>query len=317
MKAFLALAVPATIRSGRPARPLSRRWPARWCRPIPGFVLSRDEEQVLALTGGQPVPAWLSDGAAKYQRLAYSSRFGFSLDVVAIGDGRFRRLHAVADRRRGGPAGAGHARRVEVLGELIASRWRPWPDVVVDTVLWGRAPGTVAPIASGPGVPSPPTSSASPWGSTPIPRAGPPTTTRSVPTAAVVTSPRGRSGLLARRAPPAAGPRAAAPTATWSGPPPACPCSTDTARRRNPRPGLPGAGRGPAGDRRLGRPPGGARRRCGPCSTSGRRGARPPRLAATGFAARTAGRMPRPGQVVRRRDPLRRRLRSISRNRGS
>jgi len=110
----------------------------------PGWVLSRDTSQVVALCGGQRETLY-ANGAAKYGKLAYSSRLGFSVrspgerphqdtpdSTLALRepDGNWRLRDAVEAVRVEDEPGR----------ELVFSRWRPWHDVVVDTVLAGRAP---------------------------------------------------------------------------------------------------------------------------------------------------------------------------------
>ncbi len=147
MKAFLALAAPADhpfwTADEQPVEPTS----APVAQPRPGLVLSRDDEQVLALNGGQRAPAWLRGGVVKYQRLAYSTQFGYSADDLAPGGGPGRSaLGGTGDSTLWLADGQGDRRLrgepldVEVVGSLVASRWLAWPDVEVDTVLWGQAP---------------------------------------------------------------------------------------------------------------------------------------------------------------------------------
>jgi hypothetical protein len=139
MKAFLALALPESHPFWRvPEEPLPEPEGVS-IQPAPGMILSRDETQALMLSGGRGI--WfVRQGAAKYGKFAYSSAFGFSLDSD---DPAFRQLSdsmlllrdpdgVVAVRR--------HVEACEVRGELVWSRWRPMRDVVVETVLSGRAP---------------------------------------------------------------------------------------------------------------------------------------------------------------------------------
>jgi len=140
MSAFLALAVaedhPFWTAEEEPVP--ADRGPV--VQAVPRFVISRDHEQVLLITGGQRAPAWVDQGPAKYQRLAYSSRFGFSADAgradgTGTGDSTLWLVDAQGDcRRRGTTTG------VAVVGELVVSTWCPWPDVEVDTVVWAAAP---------------------------------------------------------------------------------------------------------------------------------------------------------------------------------
>jgi hypothetical protein len=195
MKAFLALAVGPDHPFWQAEEMAQAPAPRPVVQAAPGFVLSRDDEQVLAVGSGQPVAAWLTGGAAKYQRLAYSSRFGFSLDVVrsgsgGAGDSTLWLVDGEGDQReRGTPED------VEVVGELIASRWRPWPDVVVDTVVWGQAPwhGRAHRIRTGRRLTTREFGFA--LGLDPDPAGGDTHLDHVTEDSALVTSPRGRSGL--------------------------------------------------------------------------------------------------------------------------
>ena len=141
-KAFLALLAPeAHPFWDAPERALPSGGVSVQARP--GMVLTRDAHQVLAVTHGQPGPRYLPDRAARYARIAYSSYFGFCLDrsrgddpdaPTAMSDSTIALVdHRGTRRVRRDPD------RLEVVGDLVAGRWCPWPDVVVETVAWGRA----------------------------------------------------------------------------------------------------------------------------------------------------------------------------------
>ena len=109
-------------------------------QPEPGFVLSTDAEQVVAVCAGHQPHGSLIEADAKYARFAYSSRFGFGADasdglrssasestLVVIDATGNRRVHSVTTD-------------VQFEADCVASTWRPWPDVTVETVLWPAAP---------------------------------------------------------------------------------------------------------------------------------------------------------------------------------
>jgi hypothetical protein len=140
MKAFLAAAVP----DDHPfwlaeEEPLGPSAPATQVRP--GFVIARDDEQTLAVAAGQPAPEWVTEVGAKYQRFAYSSRFGFTRGVRArspergFGDSTMWLIDASGVTRT-----RDSSTSPEFVDGLVAATWRPWPDVWVDTVLWVAAP---------------------------------------------------------------------------------------------------------------------------------------------------------------------------------
>lgn len=140
MKAFGALAAPAD----HPFWQAEEQALAPLDHPVPqpraGLILDRDDTQVVALSGRRsPAFTFLEQTAAKYDKFAYSSMFGFSGDVeFHYGDAVTDSTLILTD---------GDHRKVRtgiedafVENSMLWSRWRPWPDVVVDTVLSGGAP---------------------------------------------------------------------------------------------------------------------------------------------------------------------------------
>ncbi len=107
--------------------------------PVPCMLLSRDGSQAQMLCGGQG--KWeVREGAAKYGKFAYSSRFGFSVEVPGAARDDVTDSTLMLWRDDGQRRVRDRAEECRLAGELIVSRWRPWPDVVVDTVLSGRTP---------------------------------------------------------------------------------------------------------------------------------------------------------------------------------
>ncbi len=141
MKSFAGLAAPADhpfwTAAEEPLPPLSA--PVEQAEP--GFVLHRDQTQTVALVGHRGPPVSLFEQfAAKYQKFAYSTVFGFSGDVEPMfGGATTDSMLALTDEQ-----GARRVRLgVEAAGVedgMAWSTWHPWPDVRVDTVLWGGAP---------------------------------------------------------------------------------------------------------------------------------------------------------------------------------
>ena len=140
MKAFLGLAAPADhpfwTADEEPQPPLA----APVGQPHAGFVLDRDDDHVVVLSGRRsPTLSFIEQATAKYGKFAYSSRFGFSGDVefgwsdlgtdstLLVSDGS-------ETLTRWGIEDA------FVEDGMVWSRWRPWDDVVVDTVLCGGTP---------------------------------------------------------------------------------------------------------------------------------------------------------------------------------
>ena len=140
MKAFLGLAAPADhpfwTADEEPQPPLA----APVGQPHAGFVLDRDDDHVVVLSGRRsPTLSFIEQATAKYGKFAYSSRFGFSGDVefgwsdlgtdstLLVSDGS-------ETLTRWGIEDA------FVEDGMVWSRWCPWDDVVVDTVLCGGTP---------------------------------------------------------------------------------------------------------------------------------------------------------------------------------
>jgi hypothetical protein len=85
--------------------------------------------------------SFVEESDAKYQKLAYSSRFGFSGDFAQYGflyvtDS----MLAVTDLATGTRAVRTGTRLAEVDDGVAFVRWTPLPGVTIDTALWGGAP---------------------------------------------------------------------------------------------------------------------------------------------------------------------------------
>jgi len=144
MKAFGALAAPADhpfwTTAETPQAPLD----APVALPHAGWVSDRDAHHTVLLSGKRtPAFAFLEQTRAKYGKLAYSSRFGFAGDVeFGYGDPGTDSALLVDD-------GTGRRTRWDVEdafvedapdGAMSWSRWRPYDDVVIETVLVGGSP---------------------------------------------------------------------------------------------------------------------------------------------------------------------------------
>jgi hypothetical protein len=108
-------------------------------------VVNRDEQQSQLLNGGRGI--WfMRQGSAKYGKFAYSSAFTFCLDPddpmfldVVDSINVVDSMLVLRD--------ADHVRRVRsavedggIEGDVVWSRWHPFPDVEVVTVLYGEVP---------------------------------------------------------------------------------------------------------------------------------------------------------------------------------
>ncbi len=136
MKTFLPLALPATHpfwqADEAPSEP-----PPRSVQPHPGMILQRDATHAVMLASGQSA-RHTRQGAAKYAKFAYSSRFGFSVesDWGGVDRGCYDSMLAVAyaddpDQYRVREA----VETAAIEGDWLYARWRPWSDVVVETWL--------------------------------------------------------------------------------------------------------------------------------------------------------------------------------------
>lgn len=139
-KAFLPLALPAEHPFWSAEETPAETEPAVRSLPAPGMVIARSPGQVIALCGGQANNA-IRFGAEKYNKFAYSSRYGFSIE------GDLRRFdRAIVDNMlafsEDGYDYRGRHGDEEALiaGDLIWARWRPWRDVEVETWLYPDGP---------------------------------------------------------------------------------------------------------------------------------------------------------------------------------
>jgi hypothetical protein len=105
-----------------------------------GMVIGRDEGQVVALLAQQPGWSFVEQAAAKYHKLAYSSRFGFSGDFAVFGMAATDSMLAVTDPVSGARSVRHAVVRAEVVDGVALSRWSPTTGVVIDTAVSGGAP---------------------------------------------------------------------------------------------------------------------------------------------------------------------------------
>jgi hypothetical protein len=110
---------------------------------VPGFILSRGADDTQLLTAGRSPGFDMNHLAQKYCKFAYSARFGFCVShsnyniektgcdsalLLAEGSGSFRDPALLWRERR-------DAESPEAEANMLRSRWRPWPDVEIITVL--------------------------------------------------------------------------------------------------------------------------------------------------------------------------------------
>ena len=140
MKFFLALAAPASHPFWRAEEESLEPLPEPSTQPHAGMIISRTETQAVALSGGQTEVIHPS-GPLKYGKFAYSSLFAFSVAVHET-----RPHHGCHDsmlslRNEWSTWRIREESEERIIEDgLIYSRWRPFPDVTVETVLTGCAP---------------------------------------------------------------------------------------------------------------------------------------------------------------------------------
>ncbi|PDT45309.1 hypothetical protein CO661_23860 [Sinorhizobium fredii] len=139
-KAFLPLAVgedhPFWTSSESPPVPLSDTVALRH----PGMVMMPCRGDVVALSSGQE-NRQMRFGSEKYAKFAYSTSYGFSVESDERGfvGGAFDSMLAFSDD------GIHYRVRetnqdVRLAGNVLYSKWSPWPDVVVETWLLPASP---------------------------------------------------------------------------------------------------------------------------------------------------------------------------------
>ncbi len=139
----LKAALPLTLPEGHPFWAADEASPreAAETRPIPeaGMIVQTGGGHVVALGVAQQ-NAIHRGAAEKYAKLAYSSHFGFSVESM------FRLAEAVGDNALLLSDDGLHVRTREahdawlVAMDHVRSRWRPWPDVVVESWVFPAHP---------------------------------------------------------------------------------------------------------------------------------------------------------------------------------
>lgn len=137
LKAFLPLALPAEHPFWASAEePLPTEARAVHVQPKPGFLLSRDESGHVTALSAATGPTGIRHSESKYRKFAYSTAFGFSVPTRLTG------LEGAAVDSMLALSEEGTYWRVRtedversVEGEAVTARWRPWPDVEIETRL--------------------------------------------------------------------------------------------------------------------------------------------------------------------------------------
>ena len=141
MKVFTMLAAPDDhpFWSGPEAEPDP---PATVALPRAGMIVGVDAGQAVALRAPAPGGwSFVEESDAKYQKLAYSSRFGFSGDFLMYGFHHATdSMLAVTDPATGARGVRRGTTLTAVDDDAVFARWAPLAGVRIDTVLTGGAP---------------------------------------------------------------------------------------------------------------------------------------------------------------------------------
>jgi len=108
--------------------------------PQPGMVKWEDDGDVTVLAGGQQ-PMSFGRSAEKYNKFAYSSRYGFSVEAEARSflNGPFDNMLAFCES--GEFAHFRHGESMSRIGDdWLYSAWSPMPEIEVETWLFARPP---------------------------------------------------------------------------------------------------------------------------------------------------------------------------------
>jgi hypothetical protein len=139
-KAFLPLGVgedhPFWTSAEEPLRPLAEPVALRH----PGMVVMPLKGDVVALSSGQE-NRQMRFGSEKYAKFAYSTRYAFSVesDERAFAGGAFDSMLAFSDDGLHYRVREANC-EVRLAGDVLFSKWSPWPDVVVETWLVPASP---------------------------------------------------------------------------------------------------------------------------------------------------------------------------------
>lgn len=104
--------------------------------PIPGMIICHQPTHSVMLVSGPGTSLQMRHMPEKYNKFAYSSRYGFSIESDSRGFsvGAFDSMLALSDDGK-------HFRvresceDVQIADNILFSRWHPWPDVAVETWL--------------------------------------------------------------------------------------------------------------------------------------------------------------------------------------
>lgn len=136
MKAFAPLSLPADHPFWTAEElPMPERDPV-YADPIAGMVFMHQLDHTVMLVSGPGTPQLMRGIPEKYNKFAYSSRYGFSVESDALGFsiGAFDSMIALSEDGRHYRVRE-HCDTAILAGDVLYSRWRPWDDVHIETWL--------------------------------------------------------------------------------------------------------------------------------------------------------------------------------------
>ncbi|HWG28118.1 DUF2264 domain-containing protein [Actinospica sp.] len=137
LKAFLPLALPATHPFWtHPEEPLPPEPSTIHIQPKAGFILSRGTSGHVTALSAAPGPRGIRHSEAKYRKFAYSTAFGFSVPtrLTGLAGAGIDSTLALSEEGDYWRVRTDDVER-SVDGDELVARWRPWPDVEIETRL--------------------------------------------------------------------------------------------------------------------------------------------------------------------------------------
>ena len=137
MKAFAPLSLPAEHPFWTaPELPMPPR-PSIAAFAVPGLVFAHQPGHTVMLVSGPGTKLAMRHVPEKYQKFAYSSRYGFSVESDPLGFdvGAFDSMLALSDDDGAHYRVREHCDSARLAGNILFSSWRPWSDVLVHTWL--------------------------------------------------------------------------------------------------------------------------------------------------------------------------------------
>lgn len=141
LKAFLPLALPESHPFWKAEELPLPELPKKAVQSGPNFVICREKGHVVAFNAGSPSTNDHTHTADKYEKFAYSTLFGFSVQrgEYGLSQGAFDSALALSEGDnlyRAKRAG----KLIKLSEDEITVEWRPWKDVTVRTMIFPALP---------------------------------------------------------------------------------------------------------------------------------------------------------------------------------